>query len=204
MRKAPLFALALAIAACRAKPHPMAYADPSGLFRCEVPDTWRRDGDKDLSRKPVAVISFIGEVQSQDEGLPLGAVINVTRISRNKADVPGGDKGYAVFQKNWLLRSDALFGGPKDALPDNQKPVLALTISDETIGGLKARVFRQDYAQGNPIHNTNAPPMRLEDAVVQTPEAYYVLEYRATKDLFDKHYGVYQRLKAAAVFGKAS
>ncbi len=167
-----------------------------------ISDDWRRDGDKDLSRKPVAVVSFIGEVQADDEGVPLGAVINVTRIARAKADVPGGDKGFAAYQKNWLFRSDALFGGPKDVLPENQKPLLALPISDETVGGLKAKVYRQEFTESNPVHNSNSVAMRLEDAVVQTPEAYYVLEYRATKELFDKHYPVYQRFKAAATFGK--
>lgn len=193
---------AAAMIACRRAPHVVAYSDPSGLFRSEIPDDWRRDGDKDLSRKPVAVISFIGEIQSQDEGIPLGAVINVTRISRDKADVPGGEKGFAVFQKSWLLRSDALFGGSKDVLSEDQKPLLALPIADATIGGLKAKVYRQGYRQANPIHSPNAPPMRLEDAVVQTPRAYYVLEYRATQDLFDKYYPVYRRFIGSAAFGE--
>lgn len=194
--------LVAGLAACRPAPHPVAYADPSGFFRSEIPDNWRRDGDKDLSRKPVAVVAFIGEMQSQDEGIPVGAIINVTRISRVKADVPGGDKGFAAFQKNWLFRSDALFGGPEEVVPENQKALLSLRVDDETIGGLKAKVYRQAYRQGNPIHSANAPAMRLEDAVVQTPRAYYVLEYRATKDLFDKYYPAYQRFKAAAAFAQ--
>ena len=196
--------LVFAFAACRPAPHPVVYTDPSGFFRAEVPDNWRRDGDKDLARKPVAVVSFIGEIQSQDEGIPLGAVINVTRISRDKADVPGGEKGFATFQKNWLSRSDALFGGPTGVLPEVQKQLLSLPIMDEAIGGLKAKVYRQEYRQGNPIHNANAPAMRLEDAVVQTPKAYYVLEYRATQDLFAKYYPAYQRLKSTASFGRQS
>ena len=204
MRSLLVAALVLAgLSACRAKPHTVAYVDPSGLFRAEIPDTWRRDGDKDLSRKPVAVVSFIGEISSQDEGLPVGAVINVTRITRLANEVPGGDKGYAAFQRNWLSRSDALFGGPKNVLPEDQKALLSLPVADETIGGRKAKVYRQEYRQGNPIHSTSAPAMRLEDAVIQTPEAYYVLEYRATQDLFDKYYPVYRGLKNAAVFQKA-
>jgi len=196
-----LLCFAGAMAACRPAPHPISYVDPSGFFRSEIPDSWRRDGDKDLTRKPVAVVTFIGEIQSQDEGIPLGAVINVTRIIRDKADFPGGDKGFATFQRNWLYRSDALFGGPQGLLPENQRSLLALPVSDETIGGLKARVYRQEYRQANPIHNPNVTAMRLEDAVIQTPRAYYVLEYRATSELFDKYYPVYQRFKTASVFG---
>jgi hypothetical protein len=44
--------------------------------------------------------------------------------------------------------------------------------------------------------------MRLEDAVIQTPEAYYVLEYRATQELFEKYYPDYRAFKNAAVFEK--
>ena len=48
------------------------------------------------------------------------------------------------------------------------------------------------------MHGNKKYSIKLEDIVIRTPEAYYVLEYRATQELFDKYYFAFE--KAAETF----
>ena len=40
-------------------------------------------------------------------------------------------------------------------------------------------------------------PSRVDGVLLRSDEAYYVLEYRATEELFDKHHPAFERFKAS-------
>lgn len=128
-------------------------------------------------------MTWVGEVAEESEGMQLGAMIHVSRFQRT--DAPSS------FKKSTLAPTDAMFGpGP---LPDGAPADIAVL----TVSGHPARRYQRgfDAVLGGGLHQAKGPvAMRLEDLVVQTPDAYYVLEYRATKALFDKHYRAFDRL----------
>lgn len=178
MRRALPLTLALLACACGKKLTFEPYQDASG-FAAEVPSGWSRIGDADLTRKPVAVATWIGKAIADDEGTPIGAVINVTRISRKPADLQKG-QDWARYKADWLDRTDALFFKAKG----------------------DAASFRQEFTLGNKTHGLPPTPMRLEDVVLRTDDAYWVLDYRATAELFDRYYPAFEKLKASAKPGR--
>lgn len=191
--------LVAAVLACQGKTL-LLYQDPSGEFSVEVPRAWRRDGNESLARRPVALVSFIGEVQTQDEGNLLGALIHVTRVSRVRSEFPGNDKAFQAFAEAWLIPSDVLFGASRERLPADVRNNLP-EVREASLGGRSARTYRRDYDYFNRLHMPAAVPMRLEDVVVRTDRAYYIIEYRATRALFEKHLPVFERFKQTFVFG---
>lgn len=197
-RRSALLAAALAAAACAKKPDFEVFRDPSGQVAVEVPSGWGRDGDDGLGRKPMSAVSFVGEVAVQDEGVPLGAVLSVTRFSRNRSDYPAEKAVREYWETNVLLPTEALFGDVRPSKPAIKEPEgLAKDVRDATLGGLAGKSYRREYvhrAGGRPLHGQiREVPMRLVGVIVRTPEAYFVLEYRATKTLFDKHYPAFEK-----------
>lgn len=188
-------ALLVVLEGCGRAPVFETYRDPSGAFTMDVPKGWQRDGDPDTTRRPVAVTAFIGQVAVQDEGTPLGAVLYVTRLSR-RADHPKGEKAFRDYKRALLEPTAALFSGNRRGLTEEMRKGLPQQIEKLEMGGFPARTYRREFRHFNPLHMSEAVPMRLEDAVVETPEAYFVLEYRATADLFEKHYHAFQRARA--------
>lgn len=177
MRALALLALLLA-GACAKKLTFEPYKDASGLS-AEVPAGWSRLGDPDLTRKPIAVATWVGKLVAEDEGTPIGAVINITRISRKPANLQKG-QDWGRYKADWLDRSDALFAKEKG----------------------DGASFRQEFVLKNKTHGLAPTNMRLEDLVLRTDDAYWVLDYRATAELFDKYYPAFQRLKASAKPGR--
>ncbi len=199
MRGGFLAVLTLA-AACARGPEFARHEDPAGGFSAEVPSRWRRDGDKDLSRRPVAVVSFIGAVDAQDESVPLGAVIHVTRVSRLPSDQPAGGRRQA-FIDAWITPTEVLFGASKDALKPELRAAVPARIDPASLGGRPARTYQRDYVHNNPIHMSAPVPMRLVDFVVKTDAAYFIVEYRATLKRFDEFHPAFERFLKTFAFG---
>lgn len=177
------FVLLLSVIGCAQKDSFQRFKDASGEFESDVPANWRREGQDDLGRRPAATMTWVGEVAEESEGRQLGAMIHISRFQRK--DVPSD------FKKSTLDPTDSMFGpGPLPA--GAPADITALTVS-----GHPARRYQRGFevVLGGGLHQTKGPvAMRLEDIVVQTPDAYYVLEYRAVKTLFDKHYRAFDRL----------
>jgi hypothetical protein len=173
MKSAFPILLMLAAWACGRPPSFELYEDASG-FSAEIPSGWTRLGDADLTRRPVAVATWVGQVIAEDEGRPIGVVLNVTRISRKRSDLQKG-RDWSRYKADWLDRSDALFAKS---------------------GGDTAS-FQQGFMLQNKTHGLPPTAMRLEDFVIRTNDAYWVLDYRATVALFEKHHPTFARLKAS-------
>lgn len=171
--------------ACAQKTAFQEFKEASGEFVADLPSNWHRDGQDDLRRRPAASMTWVAEVAAESEGQQVGAMIHVSRFQRREA--PTG------FRKSTLEATDSMFGsGP---LPSGAPA----DISALTVSGHPARRYRRDFEAvlGGGMHKTAGPiAMRLEDVVIQTPDAYFVLEYRATGKLFDKHHPAFERLVA--------
>lgn len=170
-------------AACSHEPSYEAFRENSGQFSAEVPSNWHRDGQENLQRKPASTMTWIAEVTAESSGSQVGAMIHINRFERQNVPMS--------FKKSTLDISDAMFGpGPLPAGAPEK-------ISTFTISGFPARRYNRDFevVLGGGMHRTVGPiAMRIEDLVIQTPSAYYVLEYRATTALYDKHYPAFKRL----------
>lgn len=191
-------ALAVAVLVVVGCSKPLAfelYREPAGTFTAEVPVGWPKDFDDAFTRKPIAGVSWVGKLVDGGEGRAIGAVIEVRKLWRLKKDHPA-PKDYERFNKSVLEPTADLFNGayPADVL-----------VSDGVLSGLPAKIYSRnefDQATGGGMHGAvKHHPSRVEGVVLQTPEAYYVLEYRATKDLFDKHRPAFERLKTSFKLG---
>ena len=179
------------------------YADASGDFSSEIPASWDSIDDPDLKRRPAAIVAFLGEVKTQDEGNPLGAVVQVTRLTRVRAEMPAGDKARRVYAESWLTSPDALFKGPVEALLVDEKKGLP-KVRETALGGKTARTYEREYEHFNAVHMPRPVPMKLVDVAVRTDKAYYIIEYRATRDLFEKHRPVFERFLKSFAFGPSA
>lgn len=103
-------------------------------------------------------------------------MIGVTRLSRRPPAGPG-PLNWERYRADWLDRSDKLF--PPTAVGNEAS-------------------FREDFEMRDKLHGLQATKMRLEDIVIRTPEFYWVLDYRATVELFDKYYPDFQRFAKSA------
>lgn len=175
-----LAAAALVLTACSKKPQYVRYEDPTG-FSADVPASWPKTGDKDLTRKPVAMMSWVGADRPQDEGQILGAVLHVTRVSRRREDLPP-KQSWDKYAAQWLAPSDRLFAGKSGDVAE---------YANET-------TVRHDGG----LHAPQAIPIKAVAVVLRTPDAYWVLNYTATKDNFDKYAAAFERLKATAKPGR--
>ena len=171
------------------------YADASGDFTAEMPSSWKSYNDLDLKRRPVGVLSFVGELQTQDEGIPIGAVINVTRASRTASEMPVGGRELKAYGEGWIAPSEDLFGA---------HPKSDLKVTNTALGGKDARTYEREFVWENPAHAIKPIPMRLVDVVVRTDKAFYIIEYRATQKLFEKHRPVFERFLKGFAFGPSA
>jgi len=153
-------------AACRQAPSYESYRDAAG-FSLEAPKGWPRDADPAPAGKLASTTEFIGDAQPQDEGVVLGAVISVTRLSRK-----AGDK--------ILASTKALF--PNDAAaPAESKPY--------------ARDY--EHGGPTPMHQgAAAVPMHVEGKVFRTADAFFIVELRAVRDKFERHRPALERALA--------
>lgn len=178
------FAVSLMLAAaCNKSTSYQSFQEASGQFIADLPVEWHRDGQDDLARRPAATMTWIGAVEAEKEGRQVGAMIHISRFQRKDAPL--------AFKRSTLDPTDTMFGpGPLPA----GAPSVVIPLS---IDGRPARRYRRDFEEilGGGMHGTTNPiPMRLEDVVIETPDAYFVLEYRATRNIFEKHHPVFERL----------
>ncbi len=162
-----LVAALILVAGCRKAPSYEVYRDAAAGYAFEAPKGWPRDADPAPAGKPAVTTEFIGDAQPQDEGVALGAVLAVTRLSRK-----AGAK--------MLAPTKALF--PDDAAtPAESKPY--------------ARDY--EHGGPTPLHQDAAPvPMRVEGRVFRTAEAFYIVEMRAFRGKFDKNRHALERALA--------
>lgn len=173
-------------------------SDPEGNGSFEVPKGWAREGNAGLGHKPVSTALFVGYVAAQDEGIPLGAVLSVTKLYRQRSAPAGGDKAFQDFRKTVLLPTEVLFGqAPTSALPEELRKGLAGGVEDTMLGGCRP-TYRREFAHYN--RPAYAQAARPASGGCRHPDAggfYFVLEYRATCELFEKHCEAFQRAKAS-------
>lgn len=141
------------------------YVDSGTEFSVEVPMGWLQEAN---SRKPMSVFSFTGEVTVQDEGIPLGALLSVTKFYRQRTDHPGSDAGYGTYLTEVLLPLDVPFSGSTQVFPEDVRKRLASPVKDTQLSGLPARAYRRDFKHYNPFHMARSYEMRLEDVIIQT------------------------------------
>lgn len=179
-----LLVIAMLAAACSGPPDFIQYQEPGGAFSAEVPKRWELDERGAFSRRPVGEVWWIGKVSDDHEGWPIGAIIYVRRMEKNP------DKRNKIYIKWDLADTQALF--------TQKKFPAGLRVEKSTFLGFDAREFSRDYDEklGGGWHGkVRIVPARAEGVVLDTPESYYVLEYRATKDLFDKYRYGFVKLK---------
>ncbi len=156
MRRLLLAALVVGIG-CKKAPTYEAYRDPAG-FSLEAPNGWPRDPDPAPAGKAVVRTDFIGDPSPQDEGVVLGAVLTVTRMSR-------------TAPAKILESTKALF--PDDAA---------------TAAESKPFARDYEHGGPTPMHQSAAAvPMHVEGKVFRTPDAFYVVELRAVRSKFEKN-----------------
>lgn len=164
MRRLILAALVVS-AGCRKAPSYEAYRDAGAAFSMEAPKGWPRESSP--AGRPVSTTEFIGDPEPQDEGVVLGAVLTVTRLSRG-----AGEK--------ILASTKALFpdDGPSPAQSERYS-------RDYEHGG------------PTPMHQgAPSVAMRVEGRVFRTADAFYAVELRATKEKFERHRGALERALA--------
>ena len=170
------------LSGCSRPPAFEIYTDPGGDYTLEVPREWPKNGNADRKPKPMSVVEFIGKLDPQDEGIPLGAVLSVTKFYRDRADIPGDDQAFQNYRKKVLEPTDILFQSP----------------AGFTLSGRAARDYRREYTHVKaPMHGGDKIPMRFEGFAVETPMAYYVIEFRATQDNFDKYSFALERARSS-------
>ena len=162
-----LLAVLILVVGCWKAPSYESYRDAGAGFSLEVPKGWPYDTDPAPVGKPAVTTEFIGDAQPQDQGIVLGAVLTVTRLSRK-----GGEK--------MLAPTKALF--PDDAaMPAVSKPY--------------ARDY--EHGGPTPMHQNAAPiPMRVEGRVFRTVDAFFVVEMRAVRGKFEKNRHALERALA--------
>lgn len=164
------------------------YREASGTFSLDVPRSWKKYRDSDFSRKPNAVVSWYGKIV-EDKGYPVGAIVELEKLNRRPDDFPP-ERDWEFYKKNILEPTDRLFDGTHPS---------EVRVEEATMAGLPARLFSRSVEQlsgDGPVRGSDKKhPSRIEGIVIQTPDAYYVLEYRATNELFDKYRPAFERMK---------
>lgn len=181
-------ALAMALALLTACSRPLAfqeYREPDGEFSVSVPVGWQANERGPFSRKPIGEVWWLGEQVAHHEGWPVGVLLFVRKLDRDP------DKRNKVYRDDYLAPTDALFSGthPKDVL-----------IEATEFAGYPARKIGRDFDDhvGGGWHGRlKTFPSRMVGVVIQTPNAYYVLEYRAVHDRFDKYKPAFDTLVAS-------
>lgn len=162
-----VLAALIASAGCRKAPGYEAYRDEGAGFAVEAPKGWTADADPAPKGKAVATTEFIGDPQPQAEGVALGAVLTVRKLSRG-----AGAK---------------VLASTKELFPDD-----ASTAAESA---RFSRDY--EHGGPTPMHrDAAAVPMRVEGKVFRTADAFYVVELRATREKFEKHRHALERALA--------
>lgn len=145
----------------------------------EVPTDWRQFGARwnGLGGAPGGppFTRFIAESDPQHEGVILGAYLSLTQVK----------KGTHRTEKE-----DMLF---KQKLPG---------VSPVQFKGFDARSYITEYRyQTGEGEGGIDIPMKSEGIVIDTPNAYYVLEFRANTEVYDKYRPALEHAKATLTIG---
>lgn len=163
------------------------YREPSGQFTVQTPSDWRVDERGAFSRKPVGQVVWIGEMIDHAEGRPIGVMLSVTRLDRQS------DPRATAYRKFHLAPSEELFTGT---------PPPGMSVTKAEFSGYPARwVTNDDAVQFKGDNLLHGPvkefPSRVRALVIQTPDAYYVLNYTAVRDRFEKYLPAFETLTAS-------
>jgi hypothetical protein len=165
------------------------YAPDTKEFSVDAPDGWERDERGLFSKTPIAETQWTGAVVDESEGYQVGAAVSIRRISRLKKNIPAAD--YARFKKGVLDQGDRILAGRAGVpVEKNERGFF---------------VYRRQWDQslGGGLHGpVRTLPMGTETHILRTPANDYILEYRAVRQLYEKHYPVFQRLAASFKLAK--
>ena len=185
-----LLAVLVLLSAC-AKPLEYAeYKDETGAFTVEAPKDWQPDVSGPFPEWPARKTQWLGAIADQHEGVAIGAMFTVWRMDRKPT------KKQKKYQEQMLAATDALF--------EDEQPEDVMTAAGE-LAGYPARAFQRELTEnlGGGLHGAvRSHPSRISGVAVQTEHAYFVLEYRATLALFDKHLPTFQRMRETFKPGK--
>jgi hypothetical protein len=182
MRRIAL-AVLLAAAGCAKKVEYVTHHDVIGGFTVDIPAGWVQTASGPFPEWPARKSEWIGAVADQHEGVAIGAIYTIWRMDRKTT---AKQKRY---QETMLAATDALFA--------EEQPEDVMVASGEVLG-FPARAFQRELTEnlGGGIHGAlRSHPSRISGVAIQTPDHYYVLEYRATLKLFEKNLPVFQRIR---------
>ncbi len=182
MRRIALLALLLA-AGCSKKVQYITHHDVLGGYTVEIPDDWVQNVSGPFPEWPARKTEWVGAVADQHEGIAIGAIYTIWRMDRKPT------AKQKKYRESMLAATDALFN---DEQPED------VMVAPGEVHGYPARAFQRELTEnlGGGIHGELRPhPSRISGVAIQLPDAYYVLEYRATLKLFDKHLPAFQRIR---------
>jgi hypothetical protein len=173
--------LALLAAGCSKPLEYAEYRDPAGGFTASMPKTWDANAKGPFPEWPARKTEWIGEVADQHEGIAIGSIYTVWKMSRKPT---AKQKKYA---DSMLAATDALFAdeAPQDVM-----------VAPGEFQGHAAVAFQRELTENlGEGGKLRSHPSRISGIAIQTEDWYYVLEYRATLTLFEKNLPVFQKLR---------
>ncbi|MDX6771067.1 MAG: hypothetical protein SF051_16165 [Elusimicrobiota bacterium] len=182
MRRIAL-AAALLAGGCSQKTNYIEHKDAVAGYTVQVPDEWAPVVSGPYPEWPARKTEWIGAVADEHEGIAIGAIYTVWRMDRKPT---AKQKKYA---ETMLAATDALFA---DEAPED------VMVAAGEFAGFPAAAFQRELTEnlGGGIHGAvRSHPSRISGIAIRTPDAYFVLEYRATKKLFDENLPHFQRLR---------
>jgi hypothetical protein len=170
------------------------YHEPANEFSVKVPWGWQLSERGPFSRKPVAEVWWLGKMVAQHEGWPLGVMLFVRKLDRHP------DARLRKHRPDFLKMENELFAG---------KRFDGLTVTTGTFSGYPTRLVMNDdwidTTGDNWMHGkVKEYPSRLHALVIQTPDEYYILEYRAVREHFESHKPAFDTLVASFKLTKAT
>ena len=180
-----LMIIAVLAAGCSRPMSFVEYTEPAGEFSVKVPEGWDKSERGPFSRKPIGEVWWVGKVVADHEGWPIGAMLFVRKLDRRP------EKTNVRYLESMLKPTDALFDGTQP--PD-------IKVQKDHFLGFPMRRIERDYEEstGGGIHGpVKVYPARTRATAIQTPDSYYLIEYRATRDLFERYLPAYERMAAS-------
>lgn len=171
------------------------YQDSDQTFRFDAPLNWNRETNRQGPDQPMISVFFRGSDRIDGRTIPIDVALSVTKLARQPQAFPT-PQDYDRFRRNTLLQVDALFGPPDPELKEPLRSMIAKNSKDVTLDGIPGKQYRRDYDY---MGTAKTPPLAVsvEDVVLRTTSSYYVLEYRARRDLFDKYHFAAERLQSS-------
>jgi hypothetical protein len=173
--------LALLAAGCSKPLEYAEYKDPAGGFAASMHKEWIANAKSPFPEWPARKTEWIGEVADQHEGVAIGSIYTVWKMSRKPT------AKQKKYDETMLAATDALFAdeAPQDVM-----------VAPGEFQGHPAVAFQRELTENlGPEGKLRSHPSRISGIAIQTPDHYYVLEYRATLPLFEKNLPVFQKLR---------